>query len=295
METKIPIPAVTIIIPATLQYGVYGAEDFFRLLPTTPRATRYIFDLRKLSFVRPCGVIALLSAIRHCAVVSGHRIILINIDEKLFCYLERMGLFTTAERLVKPIGVPTKQWSKSPTTTNLLELTVIGGYDDVVAIVERARQVFASCLSSNELGPMLSVLSELCSNVFEHSGDSFGCALIQKYRSEQRREAKVCLAVGDAGRGIRASLVRTHGEIRGEPIEYLSAAMSGVTSRTTGRGGTGLRRVREIAAAHNGHVSLRSDTAMIVDRGGGKEDWKRNLAYVAGTQVSVELRSSFEG
>jgi hypothetical protein len=160
--------------------------------------------------------------------------------------------------------------------------------------VDRAGRIFAPWLSEDELGAMRSVLSELCSNVFEHSGDPFGCTLIQKYYSEKLNEVRVCLSVGDAGQGIRASLVKRHGECRQEPVDYLDAALGGMTSRSTGRGGTGLRRVLEIAAAHQGYVCLRSETAMILDRGSRGRTPRRNLAHVAGTQVSVELRSSLE-
>lgn len=295
METEALIPANTVVVPSSLLNGIDGVEGFFSRLARIPPAVRYVFDLEQAKFVEPCGVIALLSGIRQCFEISGNQVILKNIDETLYCYLERMSFFATAGKWIRPIGVPRDSWGRNPTTTNLLELTPIAGPDDVEAVVERARRIFAPWLSQDELGAMLSVLSELCSNVFEHSGDPFGSALIQKYYSERLNQIRICLSVGDAGRGIRASLVERHGQVRQEPIEYLHAALGGMTSRATGRGGTGLRRVLEIAAAHHGYVCLRSETAMILDRGLRGRTPKPNLAHVAGTQVSVELRSSVEG
>lgn len=295
IHIETPRPAFTVVVPSVLQNGIGGVEVFYGLFAAVPLAVRYVFDLKEVRFIEPCGVIALLAAVREYARVSGHRVILTNIGESVFCYLERMSFFAVASEWIKPLGVPRATWSRNPSTANLLELTVIAGPDDVEAVVDRASRIFATFIPGGKLGAMLSVLSELCSNVFEHSGDPFGCALIQKYYSEKLNQVRVCLSVGDAGRGVRSSLVERHGEFCQEPLEYLSAALAGKTSRQTGRGGTGLPRVRELAAAHDGYVCLRSETAMIVDRGPRGANLERNLAFVAGTQVSVELRSSSKG
>lgn len=285
---------MTIQIPETLKYGITGVEDLYNSVANSSRSNRYVFDMKEVRFVEPCGVIALLSAARHCAALSGNRVIIINLNEQLFPYLERMNLFEVGERWLTPIGNIGERWSRNSCSAKLLELTKIEGPDDVEAIVERAERIFAPCLTEDELGSLLSVLSELCSNVFEHSYDPDGCALIQKYHSEQRNQSKVCLSVGDMGRGIRANLVARHGEFGSEFLDYIRAAMNGMTSRASGKGGTGIQRVRGIATAHQGYVSLRSETGAISDHGHRVQN-SRNLAFVPGTQVSVELRSAWAG
>jgi hypothetical protein len=285
--------AVTIQIPESLKYGITGVEDLYNTVANSPRSSRYVFDMKGVTFIEPCGVIGLLSAARHCSALSGNRVIVVNLNEQLFPYLERMDLFKVGEPWLTPIGSVGERWSRSSCPVKLLELTRIAGPDDVEAVVERAERIFAPCLTEDELGSLLSVLSELCSNVFEHSYDLDGCALIQKYHSEQRHQSKVCLSVGDMGRGIRANLVARHGEFGGEHLDYIRAAMNGMTSRASGKGGTGIQRVRGIAAAHQGYVCLRSETAALSDHG-HKIQPSRNLAFVAGTQVSVELRSAWE-
>ena len=113
------------------------------------------------------------------------------------------------------------------------------------------------------------MLSELCSNIFEHSRDPYGCVLIQKYHYEQRQRESVCLSVGDMGHGVRANLMEAHGAFGGEgPLEYIRAAMNGRSSRSTGRGGLGLLNVRGILATHGGYVCMRSETAAVTDFGG---------------------------
>jgi hypothetical protein len=285
--------ATTVTIPDALKYGIAGVETLYSTVANSPQSAHYVFDMKSVPFLQPCGVIALLSAARRCANLSGHRVIIINLNDRLFSYLDRMDLFKVAEGWLVPVGNIADRWNRSSHTANLLELTKIGCPDDVEAVVERAERIFAPCLTEDELGSLLSVLSELCSNIFEHSYDPHGCALIQKYHSEQKNQSKVCLSVGDMGRGVRANLVERHGEFGAEPLDYIRAAMSGMTSRRSGKGGTGLQRVREITAAHHGYVCLRSETAAISDHG-HKVQRDGNLAFVAGTQVSVEMHSVWE-
>lgn len=284
---------MTILIPSALKYGLAGVETLYSTVTQSPPSARYVFDMEDVPFLQPCGVIALLSAARYCSRLSGHRVIIINLNGQLFSYLDRMDLFKVAEEWLVAIGNISDRWSRSTHTANLLELTKIRCPDDVEAIVERAERIFAPCLTEDELGSLLSVLSELCSNIFEHSHDPHGCALIQKYHSEQRNQSKVCLSVGDMGLGVRASLVECHGEFGREPLDYILAAMNGKTSRRSGRGGTGLQRVREITASHQGYVCLRSETASVADHA-YKVRSDSNLAFIAGTQVSVEMRSALE-
>lgn len=99
------------------------------------------------------------------------------------------------------------------------------------------------------------------------------------------------MAVGDLGRGIRGSLIRRHGEIGREPLDYLLEALSGRSARSNGRGGLGLGRVQQIVRAECGYLWLRSGMAAILTQGPGDVRWYRQLAHVPGTQVAVELRA----
>lgn len=294
-ESKINL-AMKVTIPNTLNNGAPGVERLYSLIATTPPASHYVFDMQEVAFIEPCGVMALLSAARHCTDVSGRRVILINISEQIYLYLDRMNLFTLAGRWLAPLKSATGRWSRNPYTASLLELTTVRGSDDVEEVLERASRIFAPCLTEDELGSLLSVLSELCSNIFEHSRDPYGCVLIQKYHQEQRQRESVCLSVGDMGRGVRANLVEVHGAFGGEgPLEYIRAAMNGRSSRRGGRGGLGLLNVRSILAAHGGYMCMRSETAAVTDIGGTRELCRGDLAYVAGTQVSVAMHSVLNG
>jgi anti-sigma regulatory factor (Ser/Thr protein kinase) len=203
-----------------------------------------------------------------------------------------MDLFRVAEAWLRPITPLNEEWSRSTHTINLLELTPITGYDEMDAVIERARAIFAPWLSPDELSNLLLVISELCQNIYQHSGDAHGCVMIQKYQSEQNR-VLICLSVGDSGCGIRANLVKRYSGLGSDPLDFVRAAMDGNhTSRPHGRGGLGLCTVRNITAAHNGYVTVRSETA-------GVTDWDKKgvqsfgkLTHMAGTQVSVKMCAS---
>jgi anti-sigma regulatory factor (Ser/Thr protein kinase) len=248
-----------------------------------------MFDMDGVTFIEPCGVIALLSAVRFCAAQSGKRVLIKNLSEQLYPYLHRMNLFRVAAEWLKPLTPLNEEWNRNAHTVNLLELTPVTGYDDMEAVIERADAIFAPWLSSDELPNLLLVISELCQNIYQHSGDMHGCVMIQKYQPDQNR-VSICLSVGDCGCGIRANLIKRYRGLGDDPLDFVRAAMDGNhTSRPHGRGGLGLRTVRNITATHNGYVTVRSETAGVTDWGRGGVQSFGNLPYMAGTQVSVKM------
>lgn len=64
------------------------------------------------------------------------------------------------------------------------------------------------------------------------------------------------------------------------------------TSRHHGRGGLGLRTVRDIATAHQGYVTVRSETASVTDLGQSRIYSSSHLPHLAGTQVSFKMRAT---
>lgn len=280
----------TLCVPDALRHGTDSVEILFNALAELPSAKRYVFDMSKVTFIEPCGVIALLSIVRQCAMQTGERVLIKNLNEQLYPYLHRMDLFRVGEAWLKPLMPLNEEWSRNAQTTNLLELTPITSYDDVTSVLERAHGIFAPWLSAAELSNLKSVISELCQNIYQHSGDVHGCVLIQKYQPDGQNRVSICLAVGDSGCGIRTSLSKRHRGLGDDPLDFIRGAMDGNrTSRPHGRGGLGLRTVRDIATAHRGYVSVRSETASVTDWGKSRIYSSSNLARIAGTQVSVKL------
>lgn len=283
----------TLSIPDCLGHGTRAVETLFNVIAQVQPARQFVFDMNAVSFMEPCGVIALLSAVRHCASQSDHPVLITNLSETLYSYLDRMNLFQVTKPWLSSPTPLNEAWGRNANTISLLELTPVNTYEDVTTVLERARGIFTPWLSPNEIFSLLRVVSELCQNIYQHSGDTHGCVLIQKYQSEQS-QVSICLSVGDLGRGIRANLIRRYRWLGNDPLDFVRAAMDGNhTSRPTKRGGLGLRTVRDIATAHRGYVTVRSETASVTDWGKGEVRAFRNLSHIAGTQVSVRLRSSY--
>lgn len=285
METEV------LQVPNVLGGDTQAAEQLLSIVQRAEAATRYALDMRAVTFVSPYGVIALIAAARLLSARSDHPVRLDNLTDQIHLYLHRMDFFDVGYDWLRPASSLDERWARNPQTPNLLELTVIAGPEDVTTVVSCARRIFSRWLMLPSLGSLLNILSELCANIYQHSGDRYGCALIQKYESTTRGQVLVNLAVGDMGRGIRGSLAARHGEIGQEPLDYLHAAMRGQTARHTGRGGLGLRHVEQIAASEGGYLWLRSETAAILSRGPGKIQPCRNMTLVPGTQVAVEFHA----
>lgn len=111
--------AMKVAIPNTLSNGAPGVERLYGLIAAMPPASRYVFDMQEVSFIEPCGVMALLTAARYCTDASGKRVILINIKEDVYLYLDRMNLFTLAGQWLTPLKSGAGRWSRSSYTANL--------------------------------------------------------------------------------------------------------------------------------------------------------------------------------
>lgn len=280
------------LIPDQFGSDVGDIDNLYSLLHAR-MDDQYTLDMSHVAFLKPMGSTTILLAARHLAEQSGHPVHLINLKPDLQSYLERINLFTVAKDWLQPDEeLPAeKRWERNPQTANLLELTPITNADDVVKVMERAEAIFSRWLQLPNLGSLLKVISELCSNIYQHSGDPHGFVMIQRYRVVSRHEVDVVLAAGDMGRGIRDSLAAKYPELGDEPLNYIHAAMDGRTSRHTGRGGLGLRTVEETIAKEGGYVWLRSETAAIRSFGPNRRYPFTDLAPMPGTQVVVEFRA----
>ena len=282
--------SLRILVPDVLA-SVRRIEDFNTIVGAAPAADRYLLDMAGVSFVRPCGAIVLLSAARRLTALSNEPVVLQNLKADVHSYLHRLDLLDVGGAWLVLHEDLSAVWARDPATANLLEVTPIAYPSDVAAIVSRARRIFARWLALPDLNGLLSVLSEVCANVYQHSGDAHGCALIQRYEVASRGQAVVEIAVGDQGRGIRGSLMGQHGPFRTNALDYLYAAMGGWSARPTGRGGLGLRVVEQTVAVSGGLLWVRSDTASVMTRGPGTAQGRDDLPPVPGVQVVVELRS----
>jgi hypothetical protein len=199
-----------ITLPNVLGGNVLRVEQLHTALSRVPTAKQYILDAKRINFIRPYGVVTLFLATRQLAAQSEHPIQLKNISPEVHSYLQRMDFFSASQTWLKASDALEDSWLRSQYTPNLLEITVISNSEDVMNAVSRSSRIFSRWLKINDLSGLLSVISELCANVYEHSQDKLGCVLIQKYESEKYGQVGVHLSVGDIGQGIRGSLATKH-------------------------------------------------------------------------------------
>lgn len=200
----------------------YQVEAFYEDLygAITYGYKRLVVDLAQVSFVRPDGVVALVTAARLWHKRTGHRIVLTNIQRQVHCYLERIDLFSScAAWLVQDRELsPIERWDRNPQSFSLLELLPIAGDEeqnakDVGNALGRAKHILSRWFHDHDhaIGRVMTLISEISSNV-THSLDQ-GFAVIQRYgnRTNTGQGSSVTIAVADLGIGIQASLnSKTH-------------------------------------------------------------------------------------
>ncbi|MDP9311750.1 MAG: ATP-binding protein [Chloroflexota bacterium] len=277
-----------IVIPRSLT-SIESIETLYHLVQTQPAASAYAFDMTHVPFIKPYGVVGLVAAARLLTARSGRPVQVLSLDAQVHQYLHRMDVFEGANEWLSPPPFSGAEWSRTVTTANLLELHRIGGPSDIAPIITRAERIFTCWLDGPHLHGLLNVLSEVCANIYQHSGDSAGCVVIQKY--EMGQDTVICLAVGDLGWGIRNTLEKRYGILGTSALPYLHDALHGRSSRATGRGGLGLRLVKQIARDMNGMFWLRSEGAALLAQQTLPVVERADLAHVPGTQIVVELRA----
>lgn len=285
-------------VPASLDYS--AVEALFGPLQDAG-ADPVLFDMRRLGWVDPNGMVALLSA-GSVAAQRGETPPRLSLPDnaEVTSYLGRMGFFREAAGLFQDLPRPPRSSAPARESDVLLEVTPVATNRDVHDVVNRVQERAGAILHS--LGyPAAAVvkfsviLSEVCQNITEHANGR-GWVAAQSYRWTQRLGRRVVvIAVSDVGRGFRASLADAHaarfGDLWGDAKALEAAFLEGLTRfPDTGRG-QGLQQIRKQVKRWDGLVSIRSGTARIADA----PDWaaappmEDGLAAFPGAQINIVL------
>ena len=251
-------------------------------------------DLAQVRWVCPYGALLLLHLCAVLATHTGAPICLIGIDPEVHKYLRRIDFFdvTSCVYTTDPLD-DTNIWSRRSASSNVLELTCITSSSDVIAVVERIRQILETWFDPTvaDISRIVSLVSESCANIVDHSS-SAGWITMQKYEHWTEGFVDIELAIGDPGQGIRASLSATHGALAQHTIGYITAALGGRSARGKTAEGMGLRAIRDIALASGGHLFIRSEEGALFTSVYTTTPMEY-LAYLPGTQLAIRFRSHF--
>jgi len=259
-------------------------------------------DLSRVSFVEPFSMVNMLLLGRYFLRSRGEKLDLVNIPLSIHQYLSRMdffkhGIFNVPEplnerfllrrsqasmRLMEIVEIPNKERESVRVITSVIE-----------EFRKRGSQILRFWMHGELVDYFVTVISELCQNVFEHSLDS-GYFAVQTYATG--RENICRLVIGDSGVGIRQSFENK------KPIDFDTTAslieMALTTPISSKRDfGFGLCQVNTIIERLKGTVYIRSGDASVTGLYRNRKDgkpfifMKNDLNIFNGTQISISLNA----
>ncbi len=257
-------------------------------------------DMSRVSFIEPYSMVSFLLMGRNSLRKRGEKIRLVNIPIHIHQYLTRMdffkaGIFAVPETLDEGLFL-----KRSNESRRLIEITEIPnkerqGVNVIASVISRFRKrastILKYWLDDTVTDYFVTVISELCQNIFEHSLDT-GFVSIQTYRSG--KENIVCLVISDSGVGIAGSFEAGRGIDYKSPADLIEKALTLPVSSKRDFG-YGLCQVNSIVERLKGTILLRSDNASLsalYNKKGssGKHMFQRDgLVPFEGTQITISL------
>lgn len=246
-------------------------------------------DLASVSWVCPYGAALLLSYCRAQAMETGCPVQLRHLQPAIHAYLERIDFFAFDVAVHDESLAPAARLSRSPASSNVVEMYRIRMHRDVYDVTGRARRVLEAWFQAapGAIDSIVSLLSEACANIVDHS-DDWGIVTVQKY--ERGAYADVELAISDLGQGIRQSLLNRYPHLHESASGFLKRALEGLSARAGSRGGQGLGAMQRIATGSGGLLHIRSGTASVLARQGTILPHE-GLPAFPGTHVAIRFRS----
>lgn len=261
-----------------------------------------VIDMSRVAFIEPYSMLSFLLMGRNYLRKRGERIRLVNIPLQIHQYLARMdflsmGVFTISETI--PDSMVLK---RSISSSRLLEIVEIPNKErrsvNVIASVialfrKRSHGILKFWMNEEVVDYFVTVISELCQNIFEHSMDS-GFLAMQTYKSGNENIAR--LVISDSGIGMRKSFEQKSEIAYSTGAELIEMALTTPISSKR-EFGYGLCQVNAITERLKGSVFIRSDSSSLSalynrKEGSGKNIFLRNdLPQFDGTQISISLSS----
>lgn len=256
-------------------------------------------DLSRISFIEPYSMLSLLLLGRNYLRKSGNKLRLTGIPINIHQYLHRMdffktGVFEVPERLNEKLLL-----KRSTFSNRVLEITEIPNKErESVRIIsgivgvfrKRAEHILKYWLSDRITDYFVTVISEICQNIYEHSLDS-GYLAMQTY--SVGKENIVRLSIGDSGIGILKSF-ENNGVRYDSPAHLIELAVTTPISSKR-EFGYGLCQVNAIVEKLKGSIFLRSGNASVStlyqkkSAGSSYLFQKNDLRPFDGTQISISL------
>lgn len=279
---------------------LYAFEEIINLQTALYENGIRFLDLSRISFIEPYSMLGLLLLGRNYLRSTGERLCLLDIPVNIHQYLARMdffekGVFSLLHKLDEKYFLRRSSFSK-----RVIEITDIPNKEresvkvisDIVYLFrKRAGNILKYWFSNTIVDYFVTVISEICQNVFEHSLDS-GYLTIQTY--SVGKEHIVRFVISDSGIGIRRSfegVASMDFESNAKLIERVLTTP--ISSKRAF--GYGLCQVNAIVDRLRGSIYIRSENASVAIMynrkysGGAYSFLKNDLVAFPGTQISISL------
>lgn len=261
-----------------------------------------VIDMSRVAFIEPYSMLSFLLMGRNFLRKRGERARLVNIPLQIHQYLTRMDFLSRDVFSVNENIPDNMVLKRSISSSRLLEIVEIPNKErqsvNVIASVialfrKRAPGILKFWMNDEVVDYFVTVISELCQNIFEHSMDT-GFLAMQTYRTGNENIAR--LVISDSGVGIRKSFESKSEITYSTGAELLEMALTTPISSKR-EFGYGLCQVNSITERLKGSIFIRSDSSSLSalynrKEGSGKNIFLRNdLPQFDGTQISISLSS----
>ncbi|MBN1498533.1 MAG: ATP-binding protein [Spirochaetes bacterium] len=263
-----------------------------------------VLDLSNITFIEPYSMVGLILTGREYLRNTSEKITLINIPFSVLQYLIRMNFTDTGIFNIEQKIDAKKLFKRSAFSKKVVEITEIPNKETesisrISAIIakfrSRAQFILKYWLDDDITDYFVTVISEVCQNIFEHSLDS-GYISIQTY--EYNNEKSVGFVISDSGIGIDGSFEKYSKNQYGTGAELIKNVLTEPISSKRDFG-YGLCRVSNIVQQFKGSIFIRSNTSSVTmisrtdpDKKNEKFFFlKNNIPEFNGTQISIILKA----
>lgn len=284
-----------ISIPDVLGKHPHDVESAFTNLASISKGRQVSLDLSEIRWVCPYGVVMLAGICQTYWNSTGKSVKIERLNPEIHKYFHRIKFFQCLGDMafINETLDPSLHYHRSEASNRVLDLVNIVRDEDIIEFGKNARRILEHWLqdSKQDIDNIITVLSESCSNIVEHS-ESSGIVTIQKYLHSEF--VKVEIAVCDLGIGIQQSLTNRHGSIADSNAGYIRCALDGETARASKLGGNGLTAISRIALRSGGSLFIRSHSAS-VEVGNQGIIARESLVPFPGTQIAITFFSRLSG
>jgi len=259
-----------------------------------------VLDLSRVAFMEPYSMLSFLLMGRDYLRSNGEKLKLINVPVHIQQYSTRMDFFESGVFNMPEVLRDNMMFKRNAASSRLLEITMIPNKErqgvnvisSVIALFrKRASLILKYWMNDSVTDYFVTVISELCQNIFEHSLDT-GYMAMQTYRSGNENIAR--LVISDSGIGILKSFSSREDLQFAGGAELIEMALTTPISSKR-EFGYGLCQVNSIVEKLKGVVFIRSGESSLTalyDRKdqNSKYIFHRNgLVQFNGTQISISL------